>query len=230
MVLYSRRPSSRRGGLLDQRRFSITLPGQPDTHVNLDPKLGVVHKASLAEFKTFGKWLDLYSSTAASAAAAGSPLRTTRMKVLKGRLLRGQVLGCLTQAADMLKEQQPTVAFAPDLKASYPGLLNSLVEAIDKLLPTSDDLRAQVVEKVGGEFDAMVHGDDGLLLPATTAVERTAKGAAINKIIDAGLAATPAINIRARLLRLGQAVHFKDCAAPTGAAGGRLQCIASGRR
>jgi hypothetical protein len=60
----------------------------------------------------------------------------------------------------------------------------------------------------------MILGDDGLLPPATTAVEKTAKGAAINKIIDAGLAATPELNIRARLLHLGQAVHFKTALLP----------------
>jgi hypothetical protein len=99
MVLFAT-PEQQKRRPLDQRRFSITLPGQPDTHVNLDPKLGVVHKASLAEFKTFGKWLDLYSITAAAAAVAGSLLRTTRMKVLKGRLLRGQVLGCFINTSN----------------------------------------------------------------------------------------------------------------------------------
>ena len=194
----------RRG--LESRKFSIAPPGGAERLVNLDPDEGVVHKATPAEFKGFGKWLDLYSENAATAATVGTPLKQDRWKCIKGRLLGGQVKGCLEQLGVWMTANQPTVTWKPET-GRFDKMVQSLSAGI--ALMVDGTLRAKVVSKVRGEHDATTHGVDGMMFPTTTAAECTAKAAMLKKTIDGGMSKITVRAIAARLLRLEKQELFK---------------------
>ena len=128
------------------------------------------------------------------------------MQVMKGRLLAGQVKGCLKQLATWLTANLPLAKFTA-VSGNFEQVVVQLSEGIE--LVKGSLLRAQLVTRVGGEYDSTIHGDDGMMLPTSTSAERQLKATKLKEAIAAGTSDLLVASVRARLLRLETTEHHK---------------------